>query len=636
MRVVRNIEPRVVTEQQRRVFDTFIRPTINEDKRMFELADTLNKIAPVIRNYKDEADQARYNKEVAEGYAASANFKPDEVPADRFYRYSSVNANEYAKRSRAFQHGVNIHEAEALANTLPTAADEWFRTQSYNGRRIFEIDDPVQFNEAYRSFIRQYIQGETGGSMDPQIYQKYLSGPISQTEHNVTQQFLSERRKVMEDRATNAFTASITSGFGSTFGTSAHRNNRTSWVKNSSAAFNAQIEGLAGQIGDRKAGNAASNVIVSYFGSAKTMNELNDIRSIALSSGLIQHDPNNLLQIQKAYETRKFDLEQEARHREQMARIARAEHERNQLKAQMNQLYDAIHNSRGESFDVTYEKLRAQGFNGKDIYTVGGMVGRFEKQEVTEEEKKFLSSKPSLEEISQAEQEGKIRPEIATKARDALDVLMNKTIDDASDHALKSIDKPDDNNSVYNFDLMREALQEHTKETYKLMGGSKKMQENPVDMTTKLRKEAMDYLAGTFSNGSDTNAIYRYRMKKEHFISDDRSRVFAMQKEPVLATAPAEVKQVQTVLSGLIAAQKRKIQRWLPYPQIEATLTGHNISIPKVNKWLKDHMPPGTPQSIEELYQMYLVPLYIEDKTQKPKQVKEEPNADINEYRSGT
>jgi hypothetical protein len=636
MRVVRNIEPRVVTEQQRRVFDTFIRPTINEDKRMFELADTLNKIAPVIRNYKDEADQARYNKEVAEGYAASANFKPDEVPADRFYRYSSVNANEYAKRSRAFQHGVNIHEAEALANTLPTAADEWFRTQSYNGRRIFEIDDPVQFNEAYRSFIRQYIQGETGGSMDPQIYQKYLSGPISQTEHNVTQQFLSERRKVMEDRATNAFTASITSGFGSTFGTSAHRNNRTSWVKNSSAAFNAQIEGLAGQIGDRKAGNAASNVIVSYFGSAKTMNELNDIRSIALSSGLIQHDPNNLLQIQKAYETRKFGLEQEARHREQMARIARAERERNQLKAQMNQLYDAIHNSRGESFDVTYEKLRAQGFNGKDIYTVGGMIGRFEKQEVTEEEKKFLSSKPSIEEINKAEQEGKIRPELATKARDALDGLMNTTITDVTDHALKSIGTPDDNNAAYNFNLMREALQEHMKETYKLAGGSKKMQENPIDMTTKFRKEAMDYLAGTFSNGSDTNAIYRYRMKKEQFISDDRSRVFAMQKEPVLATAPTEVKQVQTVLSGLIAAQKRKIQRWLPYPQIEATLTGHNISIPKVNKWLKDHMPPGTPQSIEELYQMYLVPLYIEDKTQKPKQVKEDPNADINEYRSGT
>lgn len=354
MRVVKDLEKLVTTQEQRRAYDTYIRPSIEGDNRLYQLSEALSRIAPTVRKYYDEAAQAKYNKEVAEGYAASANFRPDEVPADRFYRYSSVNAKEFAKRSRAFQHGVNIHEAEALANTLPTAADEWFRTQTYNGRRIFEIEDPVEFNAAYQRFMRQYITNETGGQIDPQIYQKYLGNAVSQTEHNVTQQFLSERRKALENKAIGAFSKAVSSQIGEEFESDNYFNNRSAHIETVAKSFLENGLILSNSIGDAKAGNAVTNLLVSYMNQANTRGAVNDILAIAQRLPLIWSNDNNRLQVVNAARFQKGNIEIQLRHEESEAR--RIEHERKQ--EEMQKQIDAADQYMQEHPNADFVKYR--------------------------------------------------------------------------------------------------------------------------------------------------------------------------------------------------------------------------------------------------------------------------------------
>jgi len=526
MRVVRNIEPRVVTEQQRRVFDTFIRPTINEDKRMFELADTLNKIAPVIRNYKDEADQARYNKEVAEGYAASANFKPDEVPADRFYRYSSVNANEYAKRSRAFQHGVNIHEAEALANTLPTAADEWFRTQSYNGRRIFEIDDPVQFNEAYRSFIRQYIQGETGGSMDPQIYQKYLQGPISQTEHNVTQQFLSERRKYMENKASSAFTRAMNSSVFTTFRSDAYFDDRDKWKAENIPVFVAQSIALSNTIGDTKAGNVASNLIDSYIADASSENELNDLLAMAKANPLIWDNAENQKQINKAVRYQALAIrQQEQRELTEARRVAkeRQYEERQERNDEADDWCAKNPNASFEDFMRDHPEYN-EGF-GRKLYTRAISPYRQLRRE-READVRDLNYSP--EETRKMYEKGEISKnayEDAVKKRDSQIWKYKANIASAIQKKfMPPAESPELNPTI---EFTQSAALKFTQEAMEAQGAIALLEAGktvPPEVTSKIISNVQMRMDQTFPLQDLVKEVVDYRLKSENFSQTDPQR----------------------------------------------------------------------------------------------------------------
>ena len=70
MRVVKDLEKLVTTQEQRRAYDTYVRPTIEGDNRLYQLSEALSRIAPTVRKYYDEAAQAKYNKEVADDLRA--------------------------------------------------------------------------------------------------------------------------------------------------------------------------------------------------------------------------------------------------------------------------------------------------------------------------------------------------------------------------------------------------------------------------------------------------------------------------------------------------------------------------------------------------------------------------------------
>lgn len=582
MRVVKDINTRTTTEEQRRAYDTFIRPSVddNDSKRMYQLAETLNRISPVIRNYKEEAEQAYYNAEVARGYAASANFKPDEVPADKFYRYSSVNANEYAKRSRAFQHGVNIHEAEALANTLPTAADEWFRTQKYNGRRIYEIEDPVQFNEAYRQFIQNYIKTESGGTVDPKIYQKYIGGAVNQTEHNVTQQFLSERRRAMETKAIAAYTSSVDSSMLKTFGTAEYRKNRGAWVRTYAADFNAKTKALADEIGDVKAGNAAANIMAASMNGLMSMNELNDMMAVAQANPLVWEDPNNKLQIQRVYTTQKSYIEQEARRREYEARYHKAENERKAREARFNALLDFGQKNPNMSLNEYYDHFRRLGYKAQDILTAYRGASSMRQASNAQILMDYQSGARSLDNLSKDLQDGTITYQQAKSIKENTDEKQNKDINTATNNALVpfKLDDPSQKDQ-YNLTVLKGALQKEAARAYQAMGGEAG-KEKDKDFNKKLNQTVLDYSMHNFPQGRVDEAINDYRMEQEGFKQTNPTSaahdlvILSQTNESNNAFAIAK-----TAVDEVLTNYARDLGIWLPYDaQVEQDLLGHGVT----------------------------------------------------------
>lgn len=580
MRVVKDINSRVTTEEQRRAYDTFIRPTVDDtdSKRLYQLSETLNRISPVIRNYKEEAEQAFYNAEVARGYAASANFKPDEVPADKFYRYSSVNANEYAKRSRAFQHGVNIHEAEALANTLPTAADEWFRTQKYNGRRIYEIEDPVQFNEAYRQFIQNYIKNESGGSIDPKIYQKYIGGAVSQTEHNITQQFLSERRRAMETKAVAAYTSSVDSSMLNTFGTAEYRKNRGAWVRSSIAEFNAKTKALADEIGDPKAGNAAANIMAASMNGLMSMNELNDMMAVAQANPLVWEDPNNKLQIQRVYTTQKSYIEQEARRREYEARYQKAENERKSREARFNTMLDFSQKNPNMSLNEFYDHFSQLGYKRQDILTAYRGSSGMRQEDRMRVYNDFLSGARKMEDAPKAAENGEITYKMLQDLQDNNNKTLNRDIDNATNQAVAVFrDKEADQTDRFITGVIEGAVREHAAEVYKNQNGATAKTKDP-NYLTNFNQEIGKWTMMNFPERSKEQAVSNYRMNKNDFPTKDPD-VALVELQQMKSSYEAEYNQLYSKIDAELSDQYANYGVWLDWgPEVRQSLVGRGAT----------------------------------------------------------
>lgn len=221
-RQVGQINGQTVTDSITHPVDTYVRPYAYRDRSLQTITEALDRWSPTFTNLAVQARDQKFKKDVAEGMALMNEFTAKGIdPLDvRMPEIREMVKNglggKLAQLNRAHEHGINIVQMETAAKGLQGAADDWFKNATFEKDgvqyHVYEMNDPVEFEKAFREFAAKRWFDITGGQYDARLFNEKYGPTMNEVRQNLEKQYISYKGKIKAIKAEQIFTASLDAG----------------------------------------------------------------------------------------------------------------------------------------------------------------------------------------------------------------------------------------------------------------------------------------------------------------------------------------------------------------------------------------------------------------------------------------
>lgn len=221
-RQVGQINGQTVTDSITHPVDTYVRPYAYRDRSLQTITEALDRWSPTFTNLAVQARDQKFKKDVAEGMALMNELTAKGIdPLDvRMPEIREMVKNglggKLVQLNRAHEHGINIVQMETAAKGLQGAADDWFKNATFEKDgvqyHVYEMNDPVQFEKAFREFAAKRWFDITGGQYDARLFNEKYGPTMNEVRQNLEKQYISYKGKMKAMRAQQIYTASLDAG----------------------------------------------------------------------------------------------------------------------------------------------------------------------------------------------------------------------------------------------------------------------------------------------------------------------------------------------------------------------------------------------------------------------------------------
>ena len=221
-RQVGQINGQTVTDSITHPVDTYVRPYAYRDRSLQTITEALDRWSPTFTNLAVQARDQKFKQDVADGMALMQELTAKGIdPLDvRMPEIREMIKNglggKLAQLNRAHEHGINIVQMETAAKGLQGAADDWFKNAMFEKdgvqHHVYEINDPVEFEKAFREFAAKRWEDITGGQYDARLFNEKYGPVMNEVRQNLEKQYISYKGKVKALKAQQIYTASLDAG----------------------------------------------------------------------------------------------------------------------------------------------------------------------------------------------------------------------------------------------------------------------------------------------------------------------------------------------------------------------------------------------------------------------------------------
>lgn len=336
-RQVGQINGQTITDSITHPVDTYVRPYAYRDRSLQTITEALDRWSPTFTNLAVQARDQKFKRDVAEGMALMNELTAKGIdPLDvRMPEIREMVKNglggKLAQLNRAHEHGINIVQMETAAKGLQGAADDWFKNATFEKDgvqyHVYEMNDPVEFEKAFREFAAKRWFDITGGQYDARLFNEKYGPTMNEVRQNLEKQYISYKGKMKILRANQTYSEMLNQGLMRQLENGQYRST-PNYVTELAKEFNYVRERMSQNTTPTDANEMLKDYIIrSMIG--KTSDQIATIREAAMNVPMFWSDVDKSLEVERTaqYQDYYYRTSVDREYRQMKQQMLEARHE---------------------------------------------------------------------------------------------------------------------------------------------------------------------------------------------------------------------------------------------------------------------------------------------------------------------